>query len=146
MRHTTMRLRLAFLLPWLGAAACATATGRTTNVSPDASAVRRDAAPAAPNGFVWAGVYEVEGRDFPEGSRHALMTITPRGDGYAVEVQGPPGRLGSAQFVGDSAHIVWDFVQDGPTMRLRLVHAGDSLTGWWSVAELTGPVIARRRR
>jgi hypothetical protein len=139
-------LRPTLFLPWLGAAACATAAGRTTEVPPAATAVRRDAAPPVPNGFAWAGVYEVEGRDFPEGSRHALMTITPRGDGYAVAMQGPPGRLGSAQFVGDSAHIVWDFVQDGPTMRLRLVGAGDSLTGWWSVAELTGPVIARRRR
>ena len=144
MSRTIPMLRPTLFLPWLGAAACATATGRITDVPP-AAAVRPDA-PPAPDGFAWTGVYDVEGRDFPEGSRHALQTITPRGDGYAVEVQGPPGRLGSAQFVGDSAHIVWDFVQDGPTMRLRLVGAGDSLTGWWSMAELTGPVVGRRRR
>jgi hypothetical protein len=143
MRRSATILRPTLFLPWLGAAACATAGPRIPSPAPSAAA--GDGATTTA-GFDWTGVYELEGHDFPEGSRRAVVTITPRGRRYAVDVLGPPGRLGSAQFVGDSAHIVWDFVTDGPTLRLRLHGAGDSLTGWWTMAELTGPLVGRRRR
>ena len=94
--------------------------------------------------FAWRGVYDVVGDGFPEGMRSAIIIITPRDTSFDFSIEGPPGTLMSATFVGDSLHVVWDMY--GEPMHVDLQGVADSLDGRWRIGDRGGRVWGNRRR
>ncbi len=154
--HRTASVRLApraaALAVVLLLAACASAATRAAaprSTAPRSTAVPA-AAPAAPAGrrpaHAWTGTYDVVADGFPEGSRRAAFTVARHDTGYAlVSLQGPPGRLTTAHFVGDSAHVVWNLGAAEGAMRVWLHAAGDSVAGAWAGGDQQGQLHGRRR-
>lgn len=107
---------------------------------------RAHAAPSPqPPAFSWPGVYDLIGKNFPEGQREAVATITRVDSGYTLDMYGPPGSLVKLHVVGDSAHLVWDLGPEG-LMYGSLHGRGDSLTGRWQILDASGPLVGVRRR
>lgn len=122
--------------------ALATLAALTACTPPTRAPRTRPEAPA----FAWPGAYELVGQGFSVGDREARLTVTRADTGYAMTVDGPPGRLEALHIAGDSAHVVWNFDNGESVMRLRLRGIGDSLTGRWQVDDRGGPVAGRRVR
>jgi hypothetical protein len=139
---TTRHLLPVVLRAALVAAACAAAMPEPP-APPAKDAPARGAAAAAE--FEWPGTYEIVGHGFPEGDRHATMTITRQDTTYALSLYGPPGQLRSLRIAGDSAHVAWDF-GDASVMLVQLRGEGDELRGRWILEELTGAIEGLRQR
>jgi hypothetical protein len=126
-------------------APAALAAALACSTAPATRAPVASAAPPAPAAG-WPGTYDVVGTGFPEGEREAVLTVARRDTGYAVvSLDGPSGRLRSARFVGDSAHVVWDLGAGGRTMTMQMRSARDSLTGVWAIGAQQGRIHGRRR-
>ena len=116
--------------------------------APETSAAPAPPAPPAPSrpAFAWPGTYDVVARGFPDGDREAVLRVGRRDTAYAtVGLAGPPGRLTSARFDADSAHVLWDLGAAQGTMHVWVRGAGDSLTGAWAAGDQQGLLRGRRR-
>jgi hypothetical protein len=112
--------------------------------APHTSAPHTPAPRWRPGAFNWLGTFALAGSGFPEGTRHASMTVRRDSAGYQLDVSGPPGRLASVHIAGDSAHIVWDFEAGTDPMRLALRGFGDSISGTWTIGSVSGAITGAR--
>jgi hypothetical protein len=94
--------------------------------------------------FAWPGIYDLVGQGFPEGERRATLIVERRDTALVTNVEGPPGRLISSRFTGDSAQLVWSLPTD--LMYVEVQGIGDQLTGQWTIGYQTGNLSGTRRR
>ena len=122
---------VALAVAGLALGACAPAAGPAVSPAPLAA---------------WPGVYAIEGRGFPDGTRAAQLEIARLDSTYRLAVHGPPGELVAFRIAADSAHVVWDLGAGDEEMTVALRLAGDSLAGRWRIGAVQGPIVGRRVR